>query len=178
MCLKIFMNGPSLAKVWTLSNGGTPGSPLQSPSIHLDQLSAGSCVIFLLLLCHQNLLPICPQHKLLSFLLAALTTHSPFLWKLTPPSDVSEARPFIGPRTPPLTKLRLPFQPMSLGMCVPFSWCMGWRFQWLQSKVTEGTSKHWIFSITTFLACGKEYSQLVTYSQERKIPRVYLCVNR
>lgn len=50
MCFKIFMSGPSLAKVWRLSNVGTPGGPLQSPSIPLDQLSAGSCVIFLLLL--------------------------------------------------------------------------------------------------------------------------------
>ena len=151
---------------------GTPGGPLQSPPIPLDQLSAGSCVIFLLLLHHQNLLPFCPQHRLLSFFLSALTTCSLFLWKLTPPLDVSEAHPFIGPCIPPFTKLYLPFQPMSLGMCVSFSWYTGWRFQWRKSKVKEGTSKHWMLSIATFIAGGEELSlgteQLVTYSQEKK----------
>lgn len=131
-----------MAEAWILSNGGSSKGTLQASPISPDKL----------VLC--NFFSPSSLSKLPSFLSPIQTstippcasdyTFLPSPWKPTGLPDITESSHFMELCIPPPKKLHLPFWPLSLGTCVPFSWCIGWNFQWLQSKVTEETSKHQI----------------------------------
>ena len=100
------------------------------------------------------------EYKCLLFLLL-LWLHSSSPRENPSTSWASASSPFMGPWVLPPTKLCLPLAP-SLGVCVPFSWWTGWRFQWLQSRlpgtqVNIGSHQSLCFQLT-----GGEVSPLCT----------------